>query len=154
MKKQILVFCAVGSFSIVGIAKICEAAPYTDDTWAPTSTTNAPVPRSSHTAVWTGNEMIIWGGFYNVGWVNTGGKYKPVTNSWMATSIANAASARYDHSAVWTGSEMVVWGGYGYEGYLNSGGRYNPSTNSWTPTSTTNALLLVSLTRQSGPVAK
>ena len=34
----------------------------TDDTWTPTSTTNAPDRRQSHTAVWTGTEMIIWGG--------------------------------------------------------------------------------------------
>ena len=32
------------------------------DNWTTTSTTNAPSPRSSHTAVWTGSEMIVWGG--------------------------------------------------------------------------------------------
>ena len=35
----------------------------TDDTWTATSTTNAPETRSGHTAVWTGSEMIIWGGW-------------------------------------------------------------------------------------------
>ena len=34
----------------------------TDDTWTPTSLTNAPDGRSNHTAVWTGSEMIVWGG--------------------------------------------------------------------------------------------
>ena len=34
----------------------------TDDTWTPTSTTNAPSGREYHTAVWTGSEMIVWGG--------------------------------------------------------------------------------------------
>ena len=34
----------------------------TDDTWAATSTSNAPDGRSAHTAVWTGSEMIVWGG--------------------------------------------------------------------------------------------
>src|SRR5437667_620785 len=34
----------------------------TDDTWIPTSLTGAPDARSDHTAVWTGNEMIVWGG--------------------------------------------------------------------------------------------
>ncbi len=33
-----------------------------DDTWTATSTTNAPTGRSGHTAVWTGSEMIVWGG--------------------------------------------------------------------------------------------
>ena len=32
------------------------------DSWTATSTTNAPAARNGHTAVWTGNEMIIWGG--------------------------------------------------------------------------------------------
>ena len=33
-----------------------------DDTWTATSTVNAPEARFYHTAVWTGREMIIWGG--------------------------------------------------------------------------------------------
>ena len=33
-----------------------------DDTWTATSTTNAPAARFDHTAVWTGSEMIVWGG--------------------------------------------------------------------------------------------
>ena len=33
-----------------------------DDTWTPTTLTNAPSPRYCHTAVWTGSEMIVWGG--------------------------------------------------------------------------------------------
>ena len=32
------------------------------DTWTATSTTNAPAARYDHTAVWTGSEMIVWGG--------------------------------------------------------------------------------------------
>ena len=32
------------------------------NSWTATSTTNAPTARAVHTAVWTGNEMIVWGG--------------------------------------------------------------------------------------------
>ena len=32
------------------------------DSWTATSTTNAPDARYGHTAVWTGSEMIVWGG--------------------------------------------------------------------------------------------
>ena len=32
------------------------------NSWAVTSTTNAPATRFYHTAVWTGSEMIVWGG--------------------------------------------------------------------------------------------
>jgi N-acetylneuraminic acid mutarotase len=110
-----------------------------DDTWIATSLTNVPAARDGHTAVWTGTEMIVWGG-YNGSNLNTGGRYNPSTDSWTATSTANAPSPRYDHTAVWTGSEMIVWGGVvNPGGELNTGGRYNPTTDSWIATSTTNA---------------
>ena len=32
------------------------------NSWTATSTTNAPSGRARHTAVWTGSEMIVWGG--------------------------------------------------------------------------------------------
>ncbi len=73
----------------------------TDDMWTPTSLTNAPSPRELHTAVWTGSEMIVWGGYDGTNSFNTGGKYDPGTNSWIATSTANAPGARNSHQAVW-----------------------------------------------------
>jgi N-acetylneuraminic acid mutarotase len=109
----------------------------TGDTWTATSTTNAPEAREFHTAVWTGSEMIVWGGVGN-GLLNTGGRYNPSTDTWTATSTTNAPERRQLHTAVWTGSEMIVWGGVG-NSLLNTGGRYNPSTDTWTATSTTNA---------------
>ena len=111
-----------------------------EDTWTATSTTNAPSARAGHTAVWTGSEMIVWGGGASgPTYLNTGGRYNPSTDSWTATSTTNAPSARSGHTAVWTGSEMIVWGGDNGSSYLNTGGRYNPGTDSWTATSTTNA---------------
>src|SRR5207249_986880 len=111
----------------------------TDDTWTATSLTNAPAARDSHTAVWTGSEMIVWGGYNDSSQVNTGGRYNPTTDSWTATSTTNAPAARVSHTAVWTGSEMIVWGGANDVGWFNTGGRYDPNTDSWTATSTTNA---------------
>src|SRR5438874_12806617 len=81
------------------------------NTWTATSTTNAPDPRYSHTAVWTGSGMIVWGGFIDGFIVNTGGRYNPSTDSWTATSTTGAPDRRFDHTAVWTDSEMIVWGG-------------------------------------------
>jgi N-acetylneuraminic acid mutarotase len=109
-----------------------------DDSWTATSTTNAPTARTQATAVWTGSEMIVWGGFIHRP-SNTGGRYDPSTDSWTATTTTNAPHARYGHTAVWTGSEMIIWGGIGNGQQLNTGGRYNPSTDSWTATTTTNA---------------
>ena len=82
----------------------------TDDTWTATSTTNAPSPREEHTAVWTGTEMIVWGGHQPPDVLNTGGRYNPSTDTWTATSTTNAPNARANHTAVWTGTEMIVWG--------------------------------------------
>src|ERR1043166_3217396 len=113
-----------------------------DNTWAPTTLTNAPSARRDHTAVWTGSEMIIWSGYYGPPstYYNNGGRYNPTTDSWTATSTTNAPAGRFGATAVWTGTEMIVWGGVdGNLQTLNTGGRYDPSTETWTPTSLTNA---------------
>src|SRR4029077_7423325 len=47
------------------------------DSWTATSIGNAPFARENHTAVWTGSEMIVWGGYnytHNL-FFNTGGMY-------------------------------------------------------------------------------
>jgi hypothetical protein len=94
------------------------------DTWTPTSTTGAPSGRYDHTAVWTGNLMIVWGGHAIPGsHVNTGGRYDPATDTWTPITTAGAPSGRRSHTAVWTGNLMIVWGG---SSYRNSGGRYIP----------------------------
>ncbi len=123
------------------LPEIADAGdPPCTDQWAGTTTANAATGRYYHTAVWTGSEMIVWGGYGPGGnLLNTGGRYNPSTDSWTGTSTTNAPSARYVHTAVWTGSEMIVWGGNNISGFLHTGGRYNPSTDRWTATSTTNA---------------
>jgi N-acetylneuraminic acid mutarotase len=115
--------------------------PCSDDGWTATSDTNMLTGRIYHTAVWTGSEMIVWGGFVQFETMNDGSRYNPATDSWTATRMINAPSERCLHTAVWTGSEMVIWGGSGVllGEELNTGGRYNPSTDSWIATSVTNA---------------
>ena len=71
---------ATGDYRLPSISDDGEC---TDDSWTATSTINAPSDRSDHTAVWTGSEMIIWGGYYGP---DTGGRYNPITDSWTATS--------------------------------------------------------------------
>jgi hypothetical protein len=45
------------------LPKISEGAGgCTDNTWTATTITDAPAHRELHTAVWTGIEMIVWGG--------------------------------------------------------------------------------------------
>jgi hypothetical protein len=122
------------------LPKIADAADLQcTDQWTATTTSNVPSARDGHTAVWTGSEMIVWGGHIPFSSLNTGGRYNPSTDSWTATSLTNAPTARYAHTAVWTGSEMIVWGGQDTFSSFNTGGRYNPSTDSWIATSTINA---------------
>ena len=78
-----------------------------DNTWAPTSTTGAPGSHSFNVTVWTGTEMIVWGGGDWPG-INTGGRYDVATNTWTATSTSGAFFARQKSAGVWTGIEMVV----------------------------------------------
>lgn len=98
------------------------------NTWSPTSLLYAPLARSAHSAVWTGTEMIIWGGTTDGSTIatDTGARYNPATDTWTAISQTGSPSSRKDHKAVWTGSEMIIWN-------LNamSNGRYRPATNTW-----------------------
>jgi hypothetical protein len=88
-----------------------------------TNTIHAPEARNHQTAVWSSDEMILWGGFDGNSELNTGGRYDPNTNSWAATATSNAPSPRGYHTAIWTGSEMIVWGGEGPP-FTNTGGIY------------------------------
>lgn len=45
------------------------------NTWVATTTTGAPSARYFHTVVWTGNEMIVWGGYDGSMISDTGGRY-------------------------------------------------------------------------------
>src|SRR5213083_676811 len=46
-----------------GLPEISVPSGCSDDTWTATSTTDAPSARVGHAAVWTGSEMIVWGGY-------------------------------------------------------------------------------------------
>ena len=98
------------------------------DSWTATTTSNAPDARIGPSAVWTGSEMIVWGGSFFDGtfhYFNTGGKYNPITNSWTATSTTIAPAAREGHTAVWSGSEMIIWGG-GFDERLRTRRKVQP----------------------------
>ncbi|MCI0536185.1 MAG: hypothetical protein L0Z50_13245 [Verrucomicrobiales bacterium] len=115
------------------------------DNWKAMSTVRAPDPRYAHSAIWTGRELIIWGGRSPTGQreesYNTGARYDPMTDSWTPVSMAGAPARRDSHTAIWTGKEMIVWAGFsvGYPDTWNDGGRYDPVTDSWKPLTLANA---------------
>lgn len=141
---------AVGSSQLannsVGSAQLADGAITTaklaagaisGDRWASTAS-GAPSARGDHTAVWTGSETIVWGGFGG-SHLNDGARYNPSLNTWTPVSTIGAPAGRSLHTAVWTGTEMIVWGGGGAGGHFNDGARYNPSTDSWTSISANGA---------------
>ncbi|NOY94537.1 MAG: hypothetical protein GXP55_25450 [Deltaproteobacteria bacterium] len=106
--------------------------------WVATSVVDAPGPRLDSTAIWTGTEMIIWGGWQGRA-LNDGRRFDPVANAWSYMTNGGAPSARTQHGALWTGTEMIIWGGAGDDGALGDGAAYNPATNTWRPVSATGA---------------
>jgi N-acetylneuraminic acid mutarotase len=83
------------------------------DGWTAVTLTGAPVVRFQHSAVWTGSEMIVWGGVTDGTGAsfNDGMRYSPTGDSWTPLTTSNAPASRSLHTAVWTGSTMVIFGG-------------------------------------------
>jgi hypothetical protein len=102
------------------------------DTWVPTATLSAPSARHMHSAVWTGTEMIVWGGEEIYGTTDTGGRYDPWMDTWTPTETTGAPSVGRGHSALWTDREMILWGVS-----PDPGARYDPVHDIWAPMSTT-----------------
>ena len=87
--------------------------------------------------VWTGTEMIIWGGSNGGDAPNysDGGAYNPTSDSWRYISAPNMG-ARRANFYVWTGTEMLLWGGWNPSVNYSDGMRYDPATDTWSPMAT------------------
>ena len=91
----------------IAASRIVESSTDPEGSWAPEPWPDA---RQWHTAVWTGTEMIVWGGFNGTNGgaeLNTGGRYDPATERWTPTSTLNAPALRQLHTAVWTGTQCA-----------------------------------------------
>src|SRR5262249_40025583 len=90
--------------SVQGPATVLAGSPSPGscvaDSWTATSLKGAPSGRSGHSAVWTGSEMIVWGGWRD-SYFNTGGRYNPVSDTWAPVSLEGAPSPRDSHTAIW-----------------------------------------------------
>jgi len=118
-----------------------------DDTWRALPLEGAPAGSLGHTAVWTGREMLVWGGHDSVAvYLSRGGRFDPAAGRWRPIAHRGAPLGRWLHQSVWTGNEMIVWGGTNegaippfQDGPLITGGRYDLRSNSWRLTTTTGA---------------
>jgi len=99
----------------------------------------APIDgRDSATIVWTGREMLVWGGASgrSGGVLHAdGASYDPQAGRWSPLPPAPLA-ARTGQAAVWTGRELVVWGGYtglgpGRWAITATGAAYDPRARRW-----------------------
>ena len=133
-----------GGWTLAGQVYFNDGSRYNpvSNTWTALPATGAPAARRAHTAVWTGTEMLVWGG--SSGSVfGDGARYNPVSNAWTVLNPTGAPSARAFHTAVWTGAEMIVWGGSGASNNLADGARFNPTANAnagvWTALPSANA---------------
>ena len=75
------------------------------DTWVDLGSASGtpPAARFLHTAVWTGTEMIVWGGMGPANLpLNTGGRYNVAGDSWAAGDIpltlGGAPGVRFDQT--------------------------------------------------------
>jgi len=85
-------------------------------------------------AVWTGEEMIVWGGVSRRGTiepVGDGAAYDPAADSWRGIAPApSGVLGAPGAGAAWTGTTAVFWAGNSPDG-PSAGGVYDPTTDSW-----------------------
>ena len=99
-------------------------------------------PRSGQSSVWTGKEVLVWGGQsaivradgLPVTMYANGAVYRPGDRRWQRMP-AGPLSPREGMAATWAGHQAFFWGGgypvmSGYQDY-DSGAMYNPATTSW-----------------------
>jgi N-acetylneuraminic acid mutarotase len=100
------------------------------DRWQPLPA--APLaPRQGHVAVWTGEEMLVWGGsdFFTV--FVDGAAYDPRTGDWRRLP-APPFRRSPAWTAVWTGRELILWGGFDHQPQLRPiGAAYDAAADRW-----------------------
>lgn len=113
-----------------GAAALGDGYVLVDGAWTAISSAGAPSPRDESLAVWTGSEILVWGGIDRTP-LGDGAAYDPATDTWRALPTENAPSARGHCAGAWTGDELVVWGGDSTGHALSDGAAYDPIADRW-----------------------
>jgi len=90
-------------------------------------------PRADAITVWTGKELVVWGGINSdfTGAYGDGARLDPATNTWRRLPPA-PVPARGMATAVWSGHDVLLWGGDTAAGTeVGKGAAYDPTTNTW-----------------------
>lgn len=86
--------------------------------------------RTGFASVWTGRQVLLWGGEVDNGAFADGASYDPAANSWQPIPRAPIAG-RSGAAAVWTGTRLFVWGGGAGSITYQDGALYDPATRTW-----------------------
>lgn len=86
--------------------------------------------RSTMASVWTGTEMLIWGGDGPGGARSDGAAYNPRRDTWRMLPDG-PLTARNAPAAVWTGKEMLLWGGHSKTVDHRDGAAFDPVKGTW-----------------------
>lgn len=120
-------FLAAGAGILIGRATTsAEAAP----SWR--ALPKAPISGHLASAVWTGSEMIVWGGGADVGNGRpgaAGAAYDPSARTWRLLPQA-PAGVEGGAALAWTGTELVVWASNSPDGPAGAA-VYDPAADSW-----------------------
>jgi N-acetylneuraminic acid mutarotase len=117
------------------------------DRWRPIAA--SPIAgRDDAAAVWSGRELLVWGGTTLTGpFFADGAAYNPANDRWRTLPRA-PLTPRGSVGAVWSGRELLIWGGIGLPGADASpldrvierrtilapeddGAAYDPATDRW-----------------------
>lgn len=110
-------------------AQSIDGAAYdpVSDTWR--TIADAPVnPRTGHTALWTGEEMLIFGGSRTFAGLAPAAAYDPVGDTWRLTAASPLERDFGLVLGVWTGEEAIYWTGEGDADVAS----YDPASDIWT----------------------
>ena len=115
------------------------------NTWTEKITDNtagSPPRRCTHSMVWDGTRVIMFGAYgYSIyynghdPYLNDLWWYEPISNTWtekINAYIAGSPSLRTNRSMVWDGNRAIMFGAYNmFTGYKNDLWWYDPISNTW-----------------------
>lgn len=119
--------CAGATCPLDQAPRLVDGAAYNPTTNKWRKMARSPLGARDRTAtVWTGRELLVWGGTSQDAPLADGAAYDPAKDSWR-TIAASPLGRRGEPVAVWTGQAMIVWGG----GETADGALYDPAANTW-----------------------
>jgi hypothetical protein len=135
----IVLVALAGALAGFLIGRATEAGQTSSPSWRMLPA--APIAgRIAEGAVWTGKEMIVWGGVTEkaarqVGpcdrCASDGAAYDPATRTWRAIAPSPAGVEGAGGAGVaWTGDEMLVWASNSPDGPVGAAA-YDPADDSW-----------------------